>query len=152
MTEIVFFDHPSHCQGQNIQTTLLACCSYCLVTRSCLTLLWPHGLKPARLLCPWDFTGKNIGVSCHFYFLLQGIFLTQGLKSHLLLCRWIFYCWATLLAQFNPVAQSCPTLWNPMDCSTPGFPVHHQIAVQISQHHLLKRLSFQHWIILPSLP
>ena len=25
------------------------------------------------------------------------------------------------------VAQSCPTLWDPMDCSTPGFPVHHQL-------------------------
>ena len=29
--------------------------------------------------------------------------------------------------QFSSVAQSCPTLCNPMDCSTPGFPVHHQI-------------------------
>ena len=109
MTGIVFFDHPSHCQGQNVQTTLFAC-SYCLVTRSCLTLLWPHGVWAARLLCPWDFPGKNTGVSCHFCFLLQGIFLTQGLKLHLLLCRQIFYCWATLLAQLNPVAQSCPTL------------------------------------------
>ena len=27
--------------------------------------------------------------------------------------------------QFSSVAQSCPTLCNPMDCSTPGFPVHH---------------------------
>ena len=35
-----------------------------------------------RLLCPWDFPGKNIGVGCHF--LLQGIFLTQGLNQHLL--------------------------------------------------------------------
>ena len=43
----------------------------------------PHGLKPARLLCPWNFRGKNTGVGCHF--LLQGIFLTQGLNSHLLL-------------------------------------------------------------------
>ena len=34
-----------------------------------------HGLWPARLLCPWDFPGKNTRVS--FYFLLQGIFLTQ---------------------------------------------------------------------------
>ena len=34
------------------------------------TCLWPHGLYPARLLCPWDFPGKNTGVSCHF--LLQG--------------------------------------------------------------------------------
>ena len=29
--------------------------------------------------------------------------------------------------QFSSVAQSCPTLYNPMDCSTPGFPVHHQL-------------------------
>ena len=38
----------------------------------------PHGLEPSRLLCPWDFPGKNTGVGCHF--LLQGIFLTQGLN------------------------------------------------------------------------
>ena len=31
-----------------------------------------------RLLCPWDFPGKNTGSRCHF--LLQGIFLTQGLE------------------------------------------------------------------------
>ena len=29
--------------------------------------------------------------------------------------------------QFSSVAQSCPTFFNPMDCSTPGFPVHHQL-------------------------
>ena len=29
--------------------------------------------------------------------------------------------------QFSSVAQSCPTLCNPMDCSTPGLPVHHQV-------------------------
>ena len=29
--------------------------------------------------------------------------------------------------QFSSVVQSCPTLCNPMDCSTPGLPVHHQI-------------------------
>ena len=34
-----------------------------------------HRLKPARLLCPWDFPGKNAGVGC--LALLQGIFLTQ---------------------------------------------------------------------------
>ena len=48
------------------------CC--CLVTKSCLTLLQPHGLSPTTLLCPWNFPGKNTGVSCHS--LLQGIFLT----------------------------------------------------------------------------
>ena len=31
------------------------------------------------------------------------------------------------LVQFSSVAQSCPTLCNPMECSTPGFPVHHHL-------------------------
>ena len=44
--------------------------------------LRPHGLHPARLLCPWHFPGKNIGVGCHF--LLQGIFPTQRLNQCLL--------------------------------------------------------------------
>ena len=33
-----------------------------------------------------------------------------------------------LLPQFSLVAQSCLTLCNPMDCSTPGFPVHYQLS------------------------
>ena len=32
-----------------------------------------------------------------------------------------------ILAQFSSVAQSCPTLCNPMNCSMPGLPVHHQL-------------------------
>ena len=49
------------------------------------------GLWSSRLLCPWDFPGKNIRVGCHF--LLQRIFLTQGSKSNLCLqhCGWIRY-------------------------------------------------------------
>ena len=34
-------------------------------------ILQPHGLWPTRLLCPWDFPGKNTRVGCHF--LLQGM-------------------------------------------------------------------------------
>ena len=49
--------------------------------------LQPHRLQPARLLCPWDFRGKNTGVGCHFLF--QGIFPTQGLNPRLLhLLHW----------------------------------------------------------------
>ena len=36
--------------------------------------------------------------------------------------------------EFSSVAQSCPTLCNPMDCSTPGFPVHHQLP-KLTQTH-----------------
>ena len=36
--------------------------------------------------------------------------------------------------QFSSVAQSCPTLWDPMDYSTPGFPVHHQLLEPTQTH------------------
>ena len=51
--------------------------------------LRPHGLQPTRLLCPWDFPGKDTGVCCHF--LLQGIFPTQRWNPGLLHCRQILY-------------------------------------------------------------
>ena len=49
----------------------------CLVAKSYWILLWP-----IRVLCPWDFPGKNTAVGCHF--LLQGIFPAQGSNLHLL--------------------------------------------------------------------
>ena len=51
--------------------------------------LRPHGLQPARFLCPWNFPGKNTGVVYHA--LLQGIFPTQGSNPVLLHCRRILY-------------------------------------------------------------
>ena len=67
------------------------CC--CLVTGSCLTLLWPHGLWPAILLCPWDFPGENPGMGCHF--LLHGIFWPSD-QTCVSCTGWqIVYCWVT---------------------------------------------------------
>ena len=57
------------------------------VAKWCSTLQ-PHGLQPARLLCPWDFPCKNTGVG--FHFLLQEIFPTQGLNLVLLQ---LLHCW-----------------------------------------------------------
>ena len=57
----------------------------CICMHACSVMsnsLQSRGLWPARILCPWDLPGKNIGVGCHF--LLQVIFLTQGWKLHLL--------------------------------------------------------------------
>ena len=53
--------------------------------------LQPHGLQHARLLCPWDYPGKNTGVGCHFLFHGILIFPTQGLNPCLLHCRQILY-------------------------------------------------------------
>ena len=55
----------------------------------------PHRWQPTRLPRPWDFPGKNTGVGCHF--LLQ----CMKVKSE------------------SDVYQSCPTLRDPMDCSSP---------------------------------
>ena len=62
--------------------------------------MWPHRWQPTRLPCPWDSPGKNTGVACHF--LLQ----CMKVKSE------------------SEVAQLCPTLSNPMDCSLPGSSLH----------------------------
>ena len=59
-----------------ISGILLSSC--CLFAKLCPTLLATHGLYPGGLLWPWDFPGKKTGVGCHF--LLQGIFLNQGLN------------------------------------------------------------------------
>ena len=60
----------------------------------------PHRRQPTRLPGPWDSPGKNTGVGC--YFLLQ----CMKVKSE------------------SEVAQSCPTLSNPVDCSLPGPSIH----------------------------
>ena len=67
--------------------------------QSCPTLRL-HGRQPTRLPSPWDSLGKNTGVGCHF--LLQ----CMKVKSE------------------REVAQSCPTLSDPMDCSPPGPSIH----------------------------
>jgi len=44
--------------------------------------LQPYGLKPARLLCPWDFPGKNTGVGRHFLlFVVVGVIIFSNLLS-----------------------------------------------------------------------
>ena len=52
-----------------------------------------HGLQPARLLCPWDFPGKNMEVGCHF--LLQGSSRPRGQTDVSSINRQILYHWAT---------------------------------------------------------
>ena len=104
--------------------------------------LQSHRLWPTRLLFPRDSLGKNTGVGCRF--LLQGMFLAQGWGPSLLcLLPWQAgsYHWTILedrysirSVQFRSVAQSCSTLCDPMNCSTPGLPVHHQLPEFTETH------------------
>ena len=58
-------------------------CTYCVLSHAVVSnSLPPHGLQSTRLLCPWNFPGKNTHVGCHS--LLQGMVLTQGLNPGLL--------------------------------------------------------------------
>ena len=43
-------------------------------------------------------------------------------------------CSILLIIQFSSVTQSCPTICNPMNCSTPGFPLHHQLPESTQSH------------------
>ena len=81
-----------------------------LLLLSCFSrvrLLRPHRRQPTRLPRPWDSRGKNTGVGCHF--LLQ----CMKVKSQ------------------SEVAQSCPTLRDPMDCSSPGSSIHGVLQARV---------------------
>ena len=68
------------CPPDTITTLLISCVHVQLLSHVQLfATLWT---VPARLLCPRDFPGKNTRMGCHF--LLQGMFLTEGLTPHLL--------------------------------------------------------------------
>ena len=78
--------------------------------------LQPRGLQPARLLCPWDFSGKDTGVGCHF--LLQRIFLTQGLK--LCLLHLLYWQADSLLRSHLGGPRYCCTVYQKQKGSTAG--------------------------------
>ena len=64
-----------------------------------------------------------------------------------------FYCCSNAL-QFSSVAQSCPALCDPMDCSTPGLPVHHQLpeSTQTHVHQVGDAIQPSHPLSSPSPP
>jgi len=80
----------------------------------------PHRQKPTRLPCPWDSLGKNTGVGCHF--LLQ----------------------CTKVKSESEIAQSCPTLCYPMDCSLPGSSTHGIFQARVLEWGAIAFSTFPH--------
>ena len=80
---------------------------YCISHSVASDSLPPHGLDPAKLLCPWDFPGISTELCCHS--LLQGIFLTrdQTWISHT--AGRFFTIWATREAQDYHMTQKFHT-------------------------------------------
>ena len=84
-----------------------------------------------------------------------------SLVSHCIDTRILYYCttWEAPLCsissvQFSSVAQSCLTLCDPMDCSTPGCPVHHQLLelAQIRVHQVSDAIQPSHPLLSCSPP
>ena len=78
-----------------------------------------------------------------FFFLIEKVgrfFCFSSILCYIFQCfrrkkGCIFVCVDYQFSQFSSVAQSYLTLCNPMDCSTPGLPVHHQLP-ELTQTHV----------------
>ena len=101
--------------------TLLLLLSHFSRVRLCATP-WQ---QPTRLPHPCDSPGKNTGVGCHF--LLQ----CMKVKSQ------------------SEVAQSCPTLSDPMDCSPPGSSVHGIFQARVLEWGAIASKMGLNWVYLP---
>ena len=71
----------------------------------------------------------------YYYFYIYFLFSVNIMSVPGLSWRFLFKKGSV---QFSSTAQSCPTLCDPMGCSTPGFPVHHQLP-ELPQNHV-------HWV------
>ena len=145
--------HDSHClktcKMQNWKTF------YIIITQLQQLSFWHKFIISTRFLI--YLCSGGILPRCHFQIYL--VWAVCSSVGYLPLCASVFSCvkgdnnstyfrgllweWNT----FSSVAQSCLTLCDPMHCSTPGFPVHHQLP-DLAQTHV-------HWVsdaIQPSHP
>ena len=109
------------------------CC--CLVVKLCLTPLQLSGLQPARLLCPWNFPGKN-GVRCHFLLHQSPLLilfqllkknclvnpLTQSSPTHLI--HLIYHLFYSKMHQHSRLRNCCPIFRADQLCSPPSSVKH----------------------------
>ena len=105
LTKCVWFPSVWIASSEDLHSDLCSlccccCCCCCCVASVVSDSVRPHRPQPTGLPRPWDSPGKDTGVGCHF--LLQ---------------------WVKVKSE-REVAQSCPTLRNPLDCSLPGSSIH----------------------------
>ena len=128
--------------------------SFCILYLNCFHFPWPDDCLFIRLVKKEVFLGYIV-----VWFLFQWLLPSSSLPGFVSLsfCQWFtnilqwmlisFFTFYSSSVQFSSVAQSCSTLCDPMECSTPGLPVHHQLP-ESTQTHV-------HWVgdaIQPSHP
>ena len=156
--------HHDHCTvNSRVPSLCWADCArhsavLCLVTQSCLTLCDPvdcsllgssvHGILQARILelLPFPSPGDlpEPGTEPRSPTLQVDSLLSEPLGEAL----------KSASVQFSSVAQWCPTLCHPMNRSTPGLPVHHQLPefTQTHVHRVNDAIQPSHPLLSPSPP
>ena len=138
----------------------------------------PFTLDPARFnrfpvfkddIRPSNLYPNEIIITVHIYMCIH--IHTQYICLHTYIWFWIllfhlmiwlaeFSIWSYLdlphsvSVQFSSVTQSCPTLCDPVNCSTPGLPVHHQLP-EFTQTHVYRvgdAIQPSHPLLFPSPP
>ena len=116
-------------------------------------LMWCYCLGPLGLSPPGDalkhcaeydsdlslWGVRSLGVNTTF--------IIQCVSVASLTCSWVFNTWRCLLPQFSSVTQSCPTLCDAMDCSMPGFPLHHQLLELLKLMSIKSMMPSNHLIL-----
>ena len=104
----------------------------------------------------WKSTWKLLVTTSYFHKVL--ICLQKTFEKITLFSVHFYYTVCVLRSilsvQFSSVTQSCPTLCNPMNCSTPGLPVHHQLLefTQTHAHRVGDAIQPSHPLSSPSPP
>ena len=104
-----------------ITATAPATCCYCYCCYDsyyCYYLLFPTASLYDDCHCRRHNHSHLLGCSTHTHMRARALYPSS------LLSKILFYCTSD---QIRSVAQSCPTLCDPMNRSTPGLPVHHQL-------------------------
>ena len=94
---------------------------YCSTSPKIL-LLHDISLNTKKIIQPKN---KKIGEQNYFFCI-----------NYLKIWKWVLKCFPQIYQGiFSSVVQSCPTLWDPMDCSTSGFPIQYQFP-ELAQTHV----------------
>ena len=94
-----------------------------------LSILWHSAFFKVQLSLLYMTTEKTIALTV-WTFVDKVMLLLFNMLS-----RFVIAFLPKKSVQFSSVTQLCPSFWDPMDCSMPGFPVHHQLP-ELAQTHV----------------
>ena len=112
--------------------------------------VWPWSTKWNRSKANRVLPREHIGHSKHPLATTQEMTLHIDITRWLILkSDWLYFAVEDGEALFSLIAQSCPILCNPVDCSTPGFPVHHQLPApaQTQAHRIGDAIQPSHTLL-----